>query len=141
MSINSKKRSRGHSVSKGRQTQQKQALLAVFERSRRPLTPRETLEKAQETVRNLGLATVYRGIRRLVDTGLLAPVRMPGEPVRYERADQGHHHHFRCDLCLRVFNVPGCLRGLISDVPPGFVVRDHVITLEGQCADCAVPRR
>ena len=51
-------------------------------------------------------------------------VYLPGEPARYEPAGKGHHHHFRCRGCDRLFEVTGCRPAAAARPPRGF--RDRV---------------
>ncbi|MGB6517296.1 MAG: transcriptional repressor [Candidatus Cybelea sp.] len=120
-----------------RRTKQREALQDVLERSERPLSVGELLDAASKRVDGLGVATVYRAVGTLLDSGWIEAVDIPGEPTRYERADKGHHHHFQCQRCDRVFDVAGCLENLRKLAPPKFRVSDHVVTLYGLCAGCA----
>ena len=85
----------------------------------------------------LGLATVYRSIRALVDEDWLVEVELPGEPSRYEVAHKEHHHHFHCRVCDRVFDLDGCPGSLRELAPRGFRVESHEIILYGQCPECS----
>lgn len=120
-----------------RKTKQRDALREVLERSERPLSVGELLKAAAKKVDGLGVATVYRTVGALLDEGAVTAVEIPGEPVRYERANKGHHHHFQCEKCARVFDIAGCLENLRSLVPPKFRIRTHDVTLYGVCAACA----
>ena len=120
-----------------RHTRQRAAIRRVLDAEARPLSPAELLAGARRDVPRLGLATVYRALRALVDDGLAVAVELPGEAPRYERAAAGHHHHFRCRACERVFEVPGCARGIAALAPPGFEVDGHELVLYGRCAPCA----
>ncbi len=120
-----------------RRTKQREALQAVLEGAERPLSIGELLDAASRRVDGLGVATVYRAIRSLLDAGWIDAVDIPGEPTRYERSDKGHHHHFQCEKCERVFDVAGCLENLRKLVPPRFRVSDHAVTFYGLCASCA----
>ena len=95
-----------------RNTRQRNAIRVAFESSPRPLAIEEVLKEAQAQVPGMGIATVYRNIKSLVDTGWLVPVELPGEPPRYEASGKSHHHYFRCDDCNRVFDLVGCVDGL-----------------------------
>jgi Fur family ferric uptake transcriptional regulator len=64
-------------------------------------------------------------------------VRLPGAPSRYEVAGKHHHHHFRCRLCDRVYEIDGCPPDLRSLVPRGFRLEGHDLTLFGRCPACA----
>ncbi len=119
-----------------RQTPQRQAIREVFEEAGRPLDVGEALERARRAQPRLGIATVYRAVHDLVEAGFLQPVELPGEPLRYERADLAHHHHFRCTVCDRVFDIAGCALGPTPKVPPGFKVESHEVILYGRCPAC-----
>ena len=119
-----------------RATRQNTAIRAAIEAAGRPLTPTEVLDEARRQVAALGLATVYRNLKALVDAGVAQVVTLPGEVPRYEMARLHHHHHFRCDTCQRVFDVLQCPGDLSALAPPGFAVARHEITLYGQCSDC-----
>ena len=120
-----------------RSTRQRAAIRRAFETIDRPLSPAEILAVAQHDVPRLGIATVYRTVRALSDEGWLVLVHVPGEAPRYERSQKGHHHHFVCRKCERVFEVEGCPDGLGSLTPRGFLLESHEITLCGLCAECA----
>jgi Fur family ferric uptake transcriptional regulator len=124
-----------------RRTAQRAAIRRAFEGAARPLSPAEALAAAQAEVPALGLATIYRNIKSLLDEGWLAEVPLPGAPSRYEVAGKHHHHHFRCRVCDRVFEVEACPPDLRRLVPRGFLLDGHDITLLGRCADCARQRR
>jgi Fur family ferric uptake transcriptional regulator len=119
-----------------RSTRQNTAIRQAIAAAGRPLSPTEVLDEARRHVAALGLATVYRTLKALLDEGVLQAVTLPGEVARYEIAHRGHHHHFRCDACQRVFDVEGCPGDLAGLAPPGFTVERHEITLYGQCPDC-----
>jgi Fur family ferric uptake transcriptional regulator len=87
-------------------------------------------------VRGLGLATVYRNLKRLVADGTAQIITLPGETPRYEISDSAHHHHFQCTTCRRVYDIPGCPGNLRRMAPHGFKVEHHDVTLYGRCSDC-----
>jgi Fur family transcriptional regulator, ferric uptake regulator len=119
-----------------RQTRQRQAIRQAFEQAGRPLSPQEALEAAQRDVPGLGIATVYRTIKALLDQEVLATVQLPGEPDRYELAELPHHHHFHCTACDRVFDLAGCAVRSDLRLPRGFEARSHEIIFTGLCPDC-----
>jgi len=94
------------------------------------------LELAATEAPALSIATVYRALKKLSDEGGICPVALAGEPVRYEPAGREHHHHFQCRGCRSVYDVPGCVGGL---VPAGFTLEEHELIHYGRCASCAVP--
>jgi Fur family ferric uptake transcriptional regulator len=120
-----------------RNTRQRTAIRDAIARAGRPLLPQEVLEAAQAGAPGLSIATVYRNLRMLLDEGELRSVVLPGENPRFELTGGGHHHHFQCRRCQRVFEVDACPGDLASLAPPGFTVEDHDLTLYGRCSDCA----
>lgn len=120
-----------------RDTAQRRAIRDVIEWADRPLAPREVLDAAQGAVPSLGMATVYRTLKALLEEAWLVPVDLPGAAPRYERAGKRHHHHFVCDRCDRVYEVDGCPIDPGSVAPPGFRLERHDVVLYGVCPDCA----
>ncbi len=102
----------------------------------RPLEVNEIHGMAREKVSNLGIATVYRALKDLVEEGWLKKVELPGQAVFYERSDLKHHHHFHCRSCGKVYDISTCPGTLASAAPQGFKVEDHELVLYGQCAVC-----
>jgi Fur family transcriptional regulator, ferric uptake regulator len=119
-----------------RRTKQRAAIREALESSGRPMSPEEVLEAAQQHVIGLGIATVYRNLRTLVEEGWLVVVDLPGQPGRYELAGKEHHHHFYCRACGRVFELDGCVGRLGELVPPGFRMMGHDLLLYGICKSC-----
>ncbi len=121
-----------------RQTRQREAILGVISRAEGPLSVPELLVRAQHDLPSLGVATVYRTLKLLAEQGRVRAVNLGGES-RFEAADLGHHHHFACRACGRVFDLDHCpLKALPNvEVPGGFVVEAHEITLFGLCPECA----
>lgn len=120
-----------------RSTQQRRTIREVLEQADRPLAIQEILEAAQSDVPGLGIATVYRFVKALVDEGWLHPVDVPGESARFELAGRHHHHHFHCRKCDRMFDIPGCTENVARSLPKGFKVESHEVMLYGLCAGCA----
>jgi len=87
----------------------------------------------------IGFTTVYRGVTRLRDLGLVSEIVIPGaDSAVYEPASQPHAH-FRCTQCGRVDDVPYMLPAsatakLSSD--NGFRVDSVEVSLHGRCRDC-----
>ena len=121
-----------------RKTQQRGVVLQVLTEAGRPLSPQEILDAAREIVPSLGIATVYRNVKTLVENGVLEPVELPGSAQRYEVAGKHHHHHFYCSGCDKVFEIEGWSVGMNANLPQDFEVEDHVVVLYGRCSDCNV---
>ncbi|MBU6414353.1 MAG: transcriptional repressor [Planctomycetes bacterium] len=119
-----------------RNTRQRSVIREVLEEADRPLSPPEIYEAAKSRHKGLGMATVYRAVKSLVDEGWLTTVELPGESARYELAGKAHHHHFTCRKCRRVFEIHGCPGELSHLLPTGFKLETHDVVLGGLCAAC-----
>lgn len=119
-----------------RSTAQRRAIRQAFEQLDRPLSPQEILDASRPSAPRLGIATVYRTVKGLVQEGWLVPVQVPGEPPRYEVAGKHHHHHFHCRSCGKLFEIEGCPGTLKSLTPRGFVLEGHELILFGRCSGC-----
>ena len=122
-----------------RNTRQRQIIRQVFEEADRPLGPQEVLEACQAYAPGLGIATVYRTVKALVEEAWLISVALPGEPSRYEIAGKAHHHHFHCRACNRVFEIGDCPTAVQQMAPHGFHLEAHEVVLYGVCTTCAKP--
>src|SRR5262249_27675270 len=123
-------------MSTSRNTAQRRAIERVLIDGARPLAPQEVLAAAQSQTPGLGLATVYRTLRAMVEDGRLRAVEMPGQAQRYECAGIPHHHHFQCTSCGKVFDIEGCALAVKPDLPKGFKLEDHEVFLYGRCDAC-----
>lgn len=120
-----------------RQTAQRRAIEQVFEQYDRLLAIPEILAYGSRIVPSLNQATVYRNIKQLIAGGRIRQVNHPDLGTLYERAQKPHHHHFHCNGCNRVMDLPGCALKDDDVVPDGFVLQSHDVFLSGLCDRCA----
>ncbi len=121
-----------------RKTKQLEAIRRVITEAGGPLTIDEIHRRASDESSNLGIATVYRTIKRLLQLGEVRSLVLPEGETRYEPLDRGHHHHFRCRLCDVVYDLDICPLSIPggTTLPGGFVVENHEVTLYGLCPSC-----
>ncbi|MDR7051226.1 Fur family ferric uptake transcriptional regulator [Duganella sp. 3397] len=119
-----------------RNTRQRTAIHQCITAAGRPLAPQEILEHAQQAVPGIGMATIYRNIKSLLESGEIAAVSLPTGGDRYEVAGHGHHHHFHCRACDKVFEVHACPGDMQKMAPKGFQLESHELTLYGLCDQC-----
>jgi Fur family ferric uptake transcriptional regulator/Fur family peroxide stress response transcriptional regulator len=118
-----------------RVTPQRRAILNAFRGSAdEHLSAEDVLSRAGAEVPEIGRGTVYATLAELTELGLLASVGTP-EPVRYE-VNVDPHDHFRCRLCLRLFDVELGGRDLQTRELPGYKVDAVTVRAEGLCAQC-----
>ncbi len=120
-----------------RNTRQREKIIAAIRDAQGPLTVPEILERAQKTLPGLGVATVYRTVKLLLEDGKIQPVILPSGETRYESTGLGHHHHFHCRVCDEVYDLEECPVSVSTGkYHHGFIVEDHELTLYGVCSSC-----
>ncbi|MET0344235.1 MAG: transcriptional repressor [Polyangiales bacterium] len=91
-------------------------------------------------VNEASMATVYRVLPLLLETGLLQPTLLSGERHRYEVAfEREHHDHLVCTACGKVVEfrfdaIEELQRELAKKYD--FELTAHVHELLGRCGDC-----
>ena len=98
-----------------------------------------TAEELCASLPCVGRATVYRGLRLLVETGQVCRVLLEDHDLRYQLSHQGHHHHLLCGICGASTNLEGChAEDLLREAAAaaGFRMSGHWLEVYGQCGDC-----
>src|ERR1700709_67409 len=112
-----------------RVTPQRRAILGAFTGApTEPLSAAEVHARASATVPEVSRGTVYAALAELTELGLLAAVGSP-EPVRYETNTRAHQH-FRCRLCLRLFDITLDAAATDELRGAGFLVERVAVTAE-----------
>jgi Fur family ferric uptake transcriptional regulator len=119
-------------------TPQRRAVLAAIAARRGGFTIVEIYDEARVHEPALGLATVYRTVELLRQTGSLRPLPGDGRPV-YVRCHPGHHHHLVCLACGAVEETELCAAPTVAEVRSrhGFEAEAHEVDIYGTCARCA----
>lgn len=123
-----------------RMTRQRAAvtdLLAATEDFRSAQQIHESLRARGE---NVGLATVYRALQALADSGAVDALRSDDGEVLYRKCETvKHHHHLVCRECGTTVEVAGeAVERWADEVgrAHGFTDLDHTIDLFGRCREC-----
>ncbi len=128
-----------------RTTKQKQEFKKFLEANRgREMTVTEMAESLAKSGSDMGIATVYRALRRLEDEGVIVrSVKGSGAKASYkyvgaETSVRSIHRVF-CTGCGKItdlnFKFTDKLEKNVSDTT-GFTVNDHQILFYGLCPDC-----
>ncbi|HEX4207067.1 MAG TPA: transcriptional repressor [Ktedonobacteraceae bacterium] len=94
-------------------------------------------ELRQET--NIGRATVFRSVEKLVDKGILDRIEFADGTHHYRVCGNHHHHHLTCTQCHKVVEVDLCLpREQLAAIgnQTDFAIEGHSLTLFGRCSQC-----
>jgi Fur family peroxide stress response transcriptional regulator len=103
------------------------------------LTTNDAYARARVRRPAIGISTVYRGIQRLRDMGLVDEILVPGAAAAVYEPVASPHAHFRCDRCGRVddvaYNVPRRTIDALAKHMEAYIT-DSVVTLRGECREC-----
>ncbi|MGA7355436.1 MAG: transcriptional repressor [Candidatus Cybelea sp.] len=107
----------------------------------RHLTPSEIYAKALKRRPGIGVSTVYRGLVRLRDLGLVSELYVPGLDAATYEPSGPRHAHFRCSECGEIEDVAyaipaGTIKALA--LHHGFDIESERVTFEGRCQVCSV---
>ncbi len=123
-----------------RNTWQREAVRAALAEARGFVSAQQLHLALREAGSTIGLATVYRALASLAETGEADSLQSPeGENLFRSCSMEGHHHHLICRTC-------GDTRELSASVVEewtkrvgdehGFTEIHHVVDLFGICAKC-----
>ncbi|MCA9393935.1 MAG: transcriptional repressor [Candidatus Omnitrophica bacterium] len=119
-------------------TPKRMAIIGLFVKENRILTPEEVWVPLRRKFGRLGLPSVYRNLDTLAGCHILTQVHQFDNKRYYAlchaRHDH-HHHHIVCTSCGKVGEFEGCALESVRRVD-GFKVLRHFVQLEGICADC-----
>ena len=119
-----------------RKTPQREIISEIIKQSAGPLTVNEILSIAEDGGSPLGIATVYRTIKLLLESNTIQSVTLPDGQARYEAAALQHHHHFHCSSCEKVIDIKQCCMHLHDNEIEGNLIENHEITFFGICKNC-----
>lgn len=88
---------------------------------------------------SVGLATVYRALQSLVESGSADVLRTDAGEAVYRQCGATHHHHLVCRSCGKAVEVEGpAVERWAAEVADkhGFSEVSHTVELFGTCADC-----
>jgi Fe2+ or Zn2+ uptake regulation protein/O6-methylguanine-DNA--protein-cysteine methyltransferase len=118
-----------------RVTPQRRAILQAFHGAAdEHLSADEVISRASVAVPEIGRGTVYATLAEFAELGVLASVGHP-EPIRYE-TNIAPHDHFRCRLCMRLFDVNLGGDELARRPLDTYTIESVTVEAEGVCAEC-----
>jgi Fur family ferric uptake transcriptional regulator len=92
----------------------------------------------------IGLATVYRAVQLLSESGEVDVLRTEDGEAVYRRCERrSHHHHLVCRHCGRTVEIDGPVAESWADQVASahdFTDVEHTIELVGTCAECRAAR-
>ncbi|MGC5629460.1 Fur family transcriptional regulator [Georgenia sp. Z1344] len=102
------------------------------------VSAQELHRRMQGSERQVGLATVYRVLKRLVSLGQVDALQTTDGETLYRACEVGHHHHLVCESCGATVDVEPPDESWMDEVARqhGFEKVRHVVDIYGRCAAC-----
>lgn len=122
-----------------RVTKPRLALLAFLARQKRPVS----LQRIAAHTQGANLATVYRAVEALLETGILRACEVGHGHLDYELAHLPHHHHVVCTTCGKIEEIAECAsektlhREALRAAKQFACIEAHQVTFYGVCKTCA----
>jgi len=120
-------------------TPQRRVVLAILADASTHLAAQDIYARGKCQDACLSLATVYRTLSILRDTGLVHELHLDGEHHHYELAAKQEHSHLVCLGCGQVIEVDSaafCQAAAAVGQAHGFVVATAQVELAGYCEAC-----
>lgn len=123
-----------------RPTRQQAAVAAALQDVPDFSSAQELHARLREAGDPVGLATVYRTLTGMAETGEVDVLRTDEGEAVYRMCSTGHHHHLVCRECGRAVEVEGPAVERWTDqvaADHGFSDVSHTLEIFGRCPDCA----
>ena len=94
--------------------------------------------KGEQPDSNIGIATVYRNLRRMANSGSIKKISGLEEAEHFDH-NTHTHYHFLCKKCNRVFDIDAKVAHEIienTQKETGFIINSYDIVFHGICKDC-----
>ncbi len=86
---------------------------------------------------SVSLATIYKNINQMIQSGLVQEVKLPSQKPVYELVKEPHLHMV-CDKCHKIEDIVIGTEKIIEEAEKisGYKILESFITLRGICPDC-----
>lgn len=123
-----------------RDTRQRRALREHLEASDSFVSAQQLHDDLRAGGERIGLATVYRALQAMSDSGEVDSLRTDDGETRYRKCGPRHHHHLVCRECGLTVELDGpSVEVWATKVAEDNDFSDvkHVVELFGLCAGCS----
>lgn len=121
-----------------RMTNQREIILRELKKSKRHLSADELYDIVKKFMPRISLATVYRNLEILSETGVIRKLEISGRQKRFD-FDVSDHDHIYCALCHKVDNLNIERKNVDSEqlgVGLGYSITGYRVEVIGICPEC-----
>lgn len=121
-----------------RNTRQKDVIHEALSHASEFVSAQQLHQRLEDGGEHISLATVYRRLNAMADTGQVDTVRLNGQQLfRLCNADR-HHHHLVCVSCGKTVEIDPPSEQWLQSVAQqhDFTIESHTLEVFGLCADC-----
>lgn len=122
-------------------TKQREVLLQTLYNNSEHFTPEQLYLYIKERYPglNVGIATVYRSLNLLEESGMVTSISFGAQGKKFELANKPHHDHMICRQCGVIVEFEDRIiekRQLAIAKEHGFKLTGHIMQLYGVCGEC-----
>jgi Fe2+ or Zn2+ uptake regulation protein len=121
-----------------KKSKQREAIIKVLKNTTSHPSAEGIFEEVKKEIPDIGLATVYRNLRLLRETGEVNEMHPSHLTARYDIRTRDHYH-FCCEYCGKVMDISEpidiTLQNRIAE-KTGLKITHHNIIFSGLCQDC-----
>ena len=122
-------------------TKQREVLLQTLYNNSEHFTPEQLYLYIKERYPglNVGIATVYRSLNLLEESGMVTSISFGAQGKKFELANKPHHDHMICRQCGVIVEFEDQSiekRQLAIAKEHGFKLTGHIMQLYGVCGEC-----
>lgn len=121
-----------------RMTNQREIILRELKKSKRHLSADELYDIVKKFMPRISLATVYRNLEILSETGVIRKLEISGRQKRFD-FDVSDHDHIYCAMCHKVDNLNIERKNVDSEqlhVEAGYSITGYRVEVIGICPEC-----
>ena len=122
-----------------RPTRQRKAVSEVLSTITKFSSAQEVHSLLTSRGEKVGLATVYRTLQALAETGAIDVLRNDGGEALYRACSTDHHHHLVCTGCNKTTEISSPEVEVWTEKiarEQGYVISGHTIEVFGLCKNC-----
>ena len=121
-----------------KRSRQREAIIRLLKGTTTHPTAEWVYEQVRKEIRNVSLATVYRNLKLLSESGTILEMSAPSGAAHFD-GNTEPHYHFQCDSCGKITDIDEPVDGLIEGRiarKTGLKITHHHLLFGGLCCSC-----